>query len=451
MALVKYSPKKRKFTRSNVGQVTKRIATAALPYAANAILPGSGNFVRGAYLAGKAFNKWKSLVKARKAKGTPKGYETMGRYSGRFKKAKTAKTQFNIHSNKGIVDTYETHGTVADPDCVYISAQALDGFRVVEIAVLALMRKLFQKAGFVISNVDDLLPSTSISTSVDWQISLTQVNGKTGAETVLTNYITVAGSTLRTVAAQFNANFLRYSSGETNTGAGSATTDLPLKRLILFRQDYNVSRGFVFETELNLLDEIMCVKGVMELKVQNRTLSATGSSDAENVDNNPLIGRIYEFSNIPRMRDRSAFALSSIPVVSGVQIVRAAQITAGGNSTFREPPLPTLFTNCKKTVKVRLEPGAVKTYKLSYTKNMSFLTYLQRIRLQYGTGTEFLCYWSEFPSVMVSMEDLINVNASQNISCAYESNRTLGIYFKTRRKATGVMTMDQQTYNNIPA
>ena len=46
--------------------------------------------------------------------------------------------------------------------------------------------------------------------------------------------------------------------------------------------------------------------------------------------------------------------------------------------------------------KIRLEPGEVKTIKISHKKHMSFLTFLREIRLQYGTGPEFNGYYTIF-------------------------------------------------------
>lgn len=392
------------------------------------------------------------LRKALKRGGKRKGvYQTAGKYTGRFKKAKKFKTGYNYYSNKGLVNTQETAGSVADPDCVYISAQAVDSIRIVQSASRALIRKLFQKAGFVISNMDELLISTSLTTAADWKVDLTIVNGKTGVETVWVSHTLVAASTCNSVSSAFENTWLEYCAGYANTGGtGNASVDTNNpKRLILYRQDYNTTFGSVFECEINLMDEILCIKGHCDLKVQNRTLSASGSGDAENVDNNPITGRLYEFSSIPKARSKAGYLLNEIKVLAGVQLVRAAQLT--GQSSFKEPPLPTVFSNCSKSVKIRLDPGEIKHYNVAYQKSMHFLNFLKFIHLEYGTAGEFYQYNSRFPTVMVAFEDMINVNPTQNVTCAYECNKVLGVYFKTRKKALGVETFDQTQLNNVPA
>lgn len=444
--------------RSHWSNLGKGIVRYAARKAANAMVPRAGDIVGGGVrIARRAVAKWRSTtnkrVTARKkaADAYKKSvYKTRGSYHGKFKKPKKGsnKKPESQFANKGIVRISEVIGTVSDPDCVYITHTAIDGYKLVEVAVQALVRKLFEKLGYRIANVDTILGHISISDAKDWQVELTTVNQKTGVETVNSTFVTTIASTVRTVAAAFITPFMLFSSGSTTApGVGAAGNDSRLSRFILYGQDFNITRQPVFECELRLEDEIMCVYGVSDLKIQNRTLSANGSSDTNDIANNPLLGRSYIFSNIPKMRDRTAFLLNSIPIANGVQLVRATQIA---NTTFKEPPLPQLFTNCKKSGVVRLEPGDIKNSRCSFKKNMSFLTFLEKIKLQYGTGGEFLSYQSMFPSEMFALEDLINVNIAQNISCAYESNQTIGVYFKTRRSMSGVSTFDSITYTNNP-
>lgn len=381
--------------------------------------------------------------------GTGARYHTTGKFGGKFKKPGKVSNTLAVYGNKGIQKTYEIHGTINDPDCVYISHAAIDGYELITTSVRALIRKLFEKANFRITNADELLTSTSIITAIDWQVQLTQLNGKTGVETVLQTHDLVATSTVNTVSAVFQGAMLTYSAGYGNTGAGNASVDTTNPfRIILFRQDFNTTRGLVFEAEIRLDEEILCVVGASEMKVQNRTLAANNSTDAEDVNNNPLIGKIYQFSGMPKLRDKTAFPLATIPVDRGVQLVRAASIT---NTAYKEPPVPNVFSNIKKMSKIRLEPGEVKTIKISHKKHMSFLTFLRAIRLQYGTGPEFNGYYTIFPTQILALEDLINVNSTQKISVAYECNKTMGIYLKTKTKATAMVAYQNVEFNNFVA
>jgi len=455
--VVKYSPTKRKWSGGPTSPISKRIIGAAATHAANYFVPGAGNVIRRVRLARKAFGKWKNYVaskkKTRKARGV---YHTTGSYQGKFKKGGSLVKKETPYANKGVVRTSEVCGIVADINCIYITHTAVDPYKVIEVAVQALVRKLFERQGYRIANIDTVLGHIALGDGKDWQVELTRYNGKTGVESqAISPFVTVVGSTVRTVAAYFIPTFMLFSSGTTTVaGAGAAANDERLFKFVLYGQDFNVTRQPVFENEIRLEDEIMHVYGCSEIKIQNRTLAASGTTSTEDISNNPLVGRSYMFNTIPKMRDKTAYPLSSIPVANGVQLVRAAQMT--GNTTFNEPPLPQLFTNVQKCSKIRLEPGAIKSSKCSFMKSMSLLTFLERIKLQYGgppggSNDAYLGYQSMFPCEMFALEDLINVNPTQQINCAYEANQVIGVYCTSRKPNFGVTTFDTVTYNNVVA
>jgi len=438
--------------------VYKKVLAGATKYATaalmNQIVPGSGTAAKTAitgYKFGKKLFKKRRVSpvmpsqfrSGRKAKGR---YRTTGYYSGKFPKGKSTATKLNVYSNKGIVSTTEVNGTCSDPDCVYISHSSVDHYRVVQVLVYALVRKLFTKCGYSITNITEPLGHISLSDAKDWQVDLTQIDGTTGIETVTVSHTTVAASSVTSIGDALRVFFMGAGQGAFLDG-GNTVVDVKLHRLILYNQDFNVSRQPVFECLLNLEDEIMCLYGESDLKIQNRTLSASGSSEVHDVSNNPLIGRSYRFKTIPKMRDKSNFLLNAMPTNQGVQLARAAQLS----TTMREPPLPTLFSNCSASAKINLQPGSIKKSKVIFKKNMNILTFLRSLRIAFGATPTANNYYSMFPCEMFALEDIINVNASQNISIAYESNRTLAVYFKTHKKALGLTQFQALSFNNNPA
>lgn len=454
----------------------KRVARMGAPYAQAArgaaaavgrrVLPARALAAAGraAGMAGKAIPYVGGALTAMEAgrllygafKSKPKRVAAgvTGAYRGKFNKTKKKKKGL-AYANKGIQETHEVHGTIEDPNCVYITHTGVDGFRLIQKASIALFRKLFEKAGNVIVNLDDLLPTINLNTSQNQLIELTQINKRTGVETVLESYRLGINDTLRTVSDVFGDKWLSYSFGFNNTGAGNSGTDtLHPHRLVLYHQDFNTTIGDVMRCEMYLEDEMLCVQGVSEMKIQNRTNSASGTTSTDDVSANPVVGRRYTFSSIPNLRDKRGFKLQSIPVNNGVQLVRAAEIPSSATaavSYFNEPPLPNLFSNCKGSSKLYLGPGVIKSGKIYYRKNMMFLKFLQTMRLQYGVSPEFNAYTTIFPCEMYAIEDMINVNPTQNIRLAYECNKTLGVYLKTRKKSRPVTSFLQQTFNNLPA
>lgn len=397
-----------------------------------------------------AFNSGNSTRTSLRHRSTGRDYITRGvtgKYKGAFKKPKRKLNIPAVLSQKGIMRTNEIHGTIADPDCVYISHTALDSFQAVTESVIALMRKLFEKGGFRISETDLPFDLSALGTSDGMVIRLYQMNVQTGSEGAAVVHSTVVGDTLRTVAQQFIPYFATYSSGFTTTITGNLSNVFKPHRLRLFVIDQTDTVNTPKQRcEINLEEEIVQVYGQSTLKVQNRTLAADGGDQSDDVANNPLEGRRYSFKTIPRTRSKSAHALNLMPVDNGVQLVRAAEL----GQALKEPPPHNYFSNCVGSVKIRLEPGNIKYSRLTYNKEMKYLKFLEKLKLQYGEGPGFFAIQGPFPTNIIALEDVINVNASQNITCAYEANNIIAVSFKTKKSALALVEFTQSSKDNVP-
>jgi len=104
-----------------------------------------------------------------------------------------------------------------------------------------------------------------------------------------------------------------------------------------------------------------------ELKVQNRSLSATGSSSTDTVNNNPLQGKIYDFSTQPRTAIEYMRPIMIFDASTGILLSRAAQFNDIAN--MKEPPSGRIFNNTKKTDKIVLQAGEIKKGNLYYKLN----------------------------------------------------------------------------------
>lgn len=412
--------------------VAKRIVSATAPYAVNYLLPGAGNAIRyasaAARLANAGMKRWAKKYPPVKEKG--ERYRTRGRYAGKIKtKKKLVNSYRDVYASKGVSYTDEINGTVDDPDCVYIVHNAISSFNCVIYAVQSLIRKLFEKGGLVIASVEDILPNIAFDNSVNYKINLLGIQTDTGVVSVLSTYNTGTTDTVKSIAATFLTTIMTYSSGHTTIiGVGNSNNILELIKFELYNSDFNVTQGFQYKCALDLRDEHVHVKAVSDLKVQNRTLAFGGSSDSTDISNNPLQGRVYDFSGTPRTR-LNVKLLEDVQVASGVQLIRGAEV--GVN--FKEPPIPKTFWNCKKSAPIRIQPGDIKKTTITYSESKPFLKWLRGLRLQYGTSTTFYEAMTTRPSQMIALEDVINVNASQKISVAYEVNRVTSVYTTTKK------------------
>jgi len=362
-------------------------------------------------------------------------------YQGKFKKAKRNKSDPFVKN--GFKHVTEVTGLVTDPDCCYIGHSTCPSYTMIEMACQALLRKLFEKAGLVINALADPLLHTSTNTTAGWLIRVNTVDLETGAATAIADYPTAIGDSIARIVGQDNAGlgpawpalltyFQQY--GAMNTLPTAININEPLN-MILYNNVGDGAPIYVQVAQLNLREENIVCSVVSEIKIQNRSVSATGNEDAESVSNNPLRYVKYLFDGIPRHRDKQT-SLKLPPTKTGVITIGSVN---SGNNYMREPPSPKLFWNCKKSISGVLQPGAIKSDKLTFYKSMKLLKFLKYHAVYQsddrdpGPGFKFLSKELKGPFGLFAFEDMINLNAAQRIAVAYEVNRSIGVYSTTRR------------------
>lgn len=360
-------------------------------------------------------------------------------YKGKFKKVK--KVYKDPFVSKGFKHVVEITGTVQDENAVYIGHSACQGYALIELFAQVMLRRLFEKAGMIINNVDDVpFYSANVNSALGWRLRIVRVHPLTGASAF--DYDLAAGDTIATiVGSEYNGtspNFpnmmvvLRDYAMGTNTN--NAINIAEPTSMVLYRQG---AVGVYTEASTILFrDEIVVCSCVSSIKIQNRSLGATGSGDAENVSSNPLRVMKYQFNGCPRVRDNS-LPMFGYPVEkTGVLTVAA---TNTGSPYCRELVSPKFFWNCYGARGDKMDPGTIKMSTIKFFKAEKALRFLRGIGLSVSddldpsAGTKYVSSRVRGPFQFFGLEDMINVNASHKISIAYEVNRTLGLYFKTKR------------------
>jgi len=401
----------------------------------------------------------KNVKRMKRAQVTKKTkYFTNGKYAGRFSRGLYPRT--DPYRKYGFKHVTEISGLVADPDCIYIGHSAYSGIQTIELLCQVLLKKLFFKAGMIIKDIHQPLLQDSSGSTQKWRIELFRVDKESGAVTS-TAYTTIASDTIyKIVGSRLNAttpewaNFIAflegYANGQFGSGTGETLNILQPSRLVLYRQSYSsLGEIFTFACEVDLELETVHVSSISELKIQNRTVAASGGEEADDISNNPLVGRSYEFSSgCPRSKVANANLIESMLDASGVLTCRAANlITIPGLS---EPPPPTMFWNCVKSSKIMLGAGDIKKQVITHRGSRKLLQFLKS--MAYGIGPLLKKQINLFgKSGLVSLEDMINVNALANISIAYEVNREFGMYLTHYANNTSLGTRYTSVVNDTPA
>lgn len=399
-----------------------------------------------------------------------------GTYGGKFKKPKKLSKKANPYQTKGFENTIEVTGTITDPDCVYLAASSISTTHSVECVARGLLRALLEKCiGTPITNVKSRLQGYFTNVAPPYQngdgylLQLTwyQVNVTTGE--LQDTHITTEFDSIYSLTGDFAngvvpgwpglMNKLRQWAGKTST-PGNANTEVPL-RLNVYRRDGNGTLFYFGSGGIDLRNTYVNYEATSSVKIQNRSVSATGSSSTDVVDANPLQGYMYEFKGgVPMFKNldqqSGTLRLNRIFDIDAVATVRSAEFGNAVDSRIvdlgfvnREPPKPRFFSNCVKSSKIMLKPGDVKTYFFKWSTKMKLLDFLMKTA---GiTDASVVRQTVNLPGkcVMFALEDMLNVNAANLIAISYEVNRVDKCYIHETKYKVAQGTFTQRVQNNL--
>lgn len=395
-----------------------------------------------------------------------------GSYGGKFKKPRKLSRKVNPYLTKGFENTTEVTGTITDPNCVYMAASSMSATRAIESLARALLRRAFEKCvGYPITNVHNTLQGYQggaapyhAGDGFMFQLTWMTVDSTTGEaqDTYVTgvtdSIYSITGDAINSVAPAWTGlmNKLKQWAGRSST-ASSANTEIPL-RLNVYRRDGNVTLFYLGSGGLDLRNLTVHFETSSAVKLQNRSVSATGSGSTDVVDSNPLIGYLYEFKGgVPMFKNldqqSGTLRLNRIFDIDGVATARGGEfpgsLTVGSGYVNNEPPKPRFFHNCVKAAKVMIKPGDIKTTYLKYSTKMKLVDYLMKVASI--SNTAFVKQTTQLPGkcVMFALEDMINVNASSLIAISYEVNRVDKCYVSESVQRVAQGTFSQIIQNNL--
>jgi len=433
------------------GSRTLRDASVgAASVALNAVTPGAGDILNYAYYRGQQPGTATRLNNRSRRAGLRAGAST---YQGRLKKAKRVKRDPFVKN--GMKHTVEITGVVTDPDCVYIGHSTYTPQFVLETTLQALLRKLFEKGGLQVTSVNDvLLPSATATDGYFLRLDTAPAGG--GSFTSYSHAVasgatlqSITGSVTTGVAPEWTDLIDQFTLWATGDGPVSNDNMDEPAQLRLFTEVFNTTGSrYNMVCSLNLRELFAVGKFVSEIKIQNRTVSASGSDDAEAVSSNPLHVHKYLFNGCPRNRDK--LRMISPPLYSSGILTTGA--SNAGFTYLKEPFSPKMFWNCSKHVKDSLQPGAIRNDKIVYYKKMRLLNFIRHMGLMSDASGTPKTNLIKGPHMMYALEDMINVNLAQLISIAYEVNRSCGVYIfqKKSKFASGGVYFETQDNEYIP-
>jgi len=390
---------------------------------------------------------------------TPKAKKTAGirgRYAGKFKRTRQVSKKTNPFIAKGFEHTAEINGQVSDPNCVYVGHSTLSGFQTMEVICQALLRKLFEKAGVIITGIKQPIPGYDSPSSQGWKIVIRRTDKQAGSNQDFEYAIAgqksiydLIGSVAEGVTPVFPNMLAVINDFATGANSGSSLNTLVPTLLMLYREESNTTAFWQMQCALNLENEKVHLSSTSTIKIQNRSLDATGSTSTETVSSNPLSGKLYHFSSgIPRAKIPGVTILENMYDAYGVLTARATSLSLVADG-FKEPPNPKFFWNCASSSGIKLDPGSMKQDSIHFQRSGYLLKVLKSLFIGVGAGgVNARAVNLSGKSALVALEDMINVSATADITIAYEVNRKFGAYLTTNAQKSAVGTVYQSVLNN---
>lgn len=379
----------------------------------------------------------KPVKTARKVRGKRfrSGYYK-GKATGKMRRPKISR-----FSRNGTVARYEITGTIDDIDCVYLKAEACPGDDMIRAVVACLVRKTLEKAGLQVISWDatpqSLVPGDTVNAATDELntfFTLYQQNIDTQAITSLATW-SMGNTTF--AFKNYVENLVPYFK-DFVAGSGVLSTDNKSKLygMGIHDESHVVGGGVNSKTVRSALILSQClveVKSILNIKFQNRTVSSTSGTEADDVGSNPLKGYIYEFDGIPKPRVSGEY---NGALVYGGSSSKFEQYWVGQygvrsfspsamDASYKEPPMPSSFWNCKKSMKCVLQPGHIKSYAASDGYKLQPVErILKQLHVLVADAASDFYFYGNKKNIMFAFEDVIGVNANQ-IFCAFEAERTI--------------------------
>jgi len=359
-----------------------------------------------------------------------------GKYLGNFKKGTYKKDNWEeTMLKKGYVIHEEYFGKVVDSNAVYLTHSTWDTNRLSEVLAYAILRKICKKAGLEINDRNGILPSLLPSDAFGLAFYYITQHPTSGVLTT-SLYTTGAGETFSTLCTNFAAI-----SASIGTLLTNATANIPYS-VQIFQIDRAAVNAQNLMCKLDLTNEIFDICSYSELKLQNRTsgdLATAGNQDLDRMDTQPLIGTIYEFDSEPKVKNSGITAagtsntdllkLQGVPS-NGLRLLRAADFTT--SISYQNRPPKGIWTNCKRTSNVVLQPGTIKRCALFKQLKGKLISLIPKMRLEAFSGAGIpQVFGAKCKAQTIVFEEVMRTIGTNAITVQYERKFRLGACLTT--------------------
>jgi len=284
----------------------------------------------------------------------------------RTRRVNRKSTNYN-YAKHGVTYSTETQGLVSASQCAYIGHSTTNYQQWAKYFCFALLKEICSKQGIDINSFGESPAGFAVGDVFTLAYQATPVAAfTTRSHTVVAGDV-VSYDSLAT-AIWLNVFF-------------------PIIDNITLFTNRAIMRDFAWSplndrlVKLSLIDGKIFITAKASLKMQNRSVTVVADNEADDVNNAPLNGKVYEGTGSSMYpKDISAF-----PPPDRIQAVVSF---SSPEDSMNEPPPSYFFVGCKKSAKVRINPGSIKTSVLNYKGNIPINTFWRMMSATYATATD---------------------------------------------------------------
>lgn len=348
--------------------------------------------------------------------------------SGKFKTSKKSLKKYkkiNKLDKRGVTYRLEVGNSFAPKRCGWVGHSTMPFDVVNKQLWRGLLKEIVWKCGVLIQNFSDRV---DVDFPVGGNFQFTHRFNYDANPTSIDTYTPAAGETYDNVAEHFHI----YTKDQG-------------KEFQFINLAYGDSTRSV---DIDLVQATVSYQVKSSLKIQNRSKNSTETDDqADDVDNVPVYGKSYESkSNGMRYFYEPTGLYERLVGNKRTGVIQIGVDSNTGTMGFlAEPPQPKLFVGVKKSGKVHLDPGVIKTSVLSEKKTIKLDTLISKL---YGIGGGISKIRGEVGTCRVfALEKMLEVNTGplQTIlamNLAYEHDYKITLAVKSKKRVQTTMVIE---------
>jgi len=413
-----------------VGRGVRSLATRYGSRALSAYPVARGGLILGrqAYRGYKAMRgQSKPKTKAPVAKGKRKG-ASMSKSTGFLSANSTLKNPLSRFQNQGVVYHREHGHVVTDStnNVVYIGHSTCPKRTLMRVCFASLVKTLCKKAGIKIKNWDEpILKNANIPARIALSYKV-----QDGDQVLIHEFALTVTKTLQELQIDM-VNWI--------DGFNAVTFPQIFLRMAYYHDVGVIGSSRLISYDIDLTSTTFEVHSTSHLKVQNRTINSTGNDQADDVDNVPLYGRIFEMNfNGTTFRDYNQPSTSGqspqLRTDADFGSLTSAVTTqmALGSSLYNEVALPNQFAGIKSHGKVHMDPGDIKTSRLQFTKTIGLNKLVSLYKMKLGSTGKVEFYFGNTRIIGVEkMITAVALDATNAFNLAFEHDLKIGVICRT--------------------